>query len=316
MISEILVFLLGLVVLLWGGDKLVDSATALALRYGLSPFFVGVSVISIGTSIPEIAVTLLSAIAGAGDIVVGNIIGSEVAQITLAVGIVALIAPIASKRKDVMMYGGSMIAAMVIMVLALNSGGASTTLGLFESGLITRFEGILMVLVYIFFLYFMYNSQGGEEILEGVEVEQQEYLWTFLFLGLVLVPVGAHFMVDAGVTLAELLGVPQYLIGLLTGLGTTIPEIAVAGLAAYRQTAGISAGALLGSNITDPLFSLGIAGLVADVAVTDIAQINVSGMYMIGVSTLVVGYFAWRERIDRPFAVLCILLYLPALVLL
>jgi cation:H+ antiporter len=173
-----------------------------------------------------------------------------------------------------------------------------------------------MVLVYVFFLYFMYNSQGGEEVVEGVDIEHGKHPYLFLVLGLIAVPVGAHLMVESGIEIARLLGVPQFLVGQLTGLGTTIPEIAVAGLAAYRQTAGISAGSLLGSNITDPLFSLGVAGFVADVSVTDIAQVTSAGMYMIAVSTFVIVVFAWRERISRPMAILCILLYLPSIFLL
>lgn len=311
---DLLLFLGGLVVLLWGGDKLVDSATVIAKRHGLSQFFIGVTVISIGTSVPEIAVTVVSAVQGAGDLVVGNIIGSETAQITLAIGVVSLIAPITGKTRDIVMYGGSMLAAMVIMIFALNAGVDGTFL--FNEGMITRAEGILMVLVYVFFVAVMYTTQGGEEVVEGVDVQQQSYVWTFLVLGLIAVPAGAQMLVDGGVALATVLGVPQYLIGLLTGLGTTIPEIAVAGLAAWRQTAGISAGSLLGSNITDPLFSLGIAGLVADVQVTDLMRVTNSGLYMVAVSTVIVGYFAVRGKIDRWFAVVCILLYIPALLLL
>lgn len=305
MLLSIVIFIAGLATLLWGSDKLVDSAVEIAKRRGMSTFFIGVTVISIGTSVPEIAITVISAFNQAGDIVVGNIMGSEIAQITLAVGVVALISPITGERDNVMLYGGGMIAAMVIMLFALSG-----------SGVISTREGLLMMLTYVFFLYLMYHSQGGAEVVEGVEVEHSEHVYLFLVLGLIAVPLGAHFMVDAGITLAEVLGVPQFLIGMLTGLGTTIPEIAVAGLAAYRHTHGISAGSLLGSNITDPLFSIGMAGFVADVAVTDIASVMQTGFYMVGVSTFVVAVFAWQERIDRRAGFLCILLYIPALLFL
>lgn len=303
MLEQVLIFVLGVAVLLFGADRLVDGAVSLGKTYGLSTFFIGVTVISIGTSIPEIAVTLVSALNGAGDIVVGNIIGSETAQITLAVGIVALISPIKSKRKDVMLYGGSMTAAMVIMLFAI------------ESGTVTAMESVFMMLTYLFFIYFMYTSEGGEEVVEdgGAEIVSHPYVW--VLLGLILVPAGAHFMVDSGIILAEEIGIPQFVIGQLTGIATTVPEIAVAGLAAYRGTAGISAGSLLGSNITDPLFSLGVAGFVADVVIQDLAAVMTAGIYMVSVSSIVVLLWSWQEGIDRPTAILCILLVIPSFLL-
>jgi cation:H+ antiporter len=305
MFLAVVIFLAGLATLLWGSDKLVDSAVEIARRRGLSTFFIGVTVISVGTSVPEIAITAISAFNRAGDLVVGNIMGSEIAQITLAVGIVALISPITGERDNVMLYGGGMIAAMVIMLFALSG-----------TGIISMHEGLLMMLTYVFFLYLMYHSAGGAEVVEGIDVQQSEHVYLFLLAGLVAVPLGAHFMVDAGIEIAEILGVPQFLIGMLTGLGTTIPEIAVAGLAAYRQTHGISAGSLLGSNITDPLFSIGMAGFVADVAVTNLAGVMQTGFYMVAVSTFVVGVFAWKERVDRRMGFVCVLLYIPALLFL
>ncbi|MCJ7429216.1 MAG: sodium:calcium antiporter [Candidatus Nanohaloarchaeota archaeon QJJ-5] len=300
MLIETLLFLIGLGTLLLGADRLVDAAVALAKDYGVSTFFIGVTVISIGTSIPEIAVTIVSAMNSAGDIVVGNIIGSETTQITLAVGIVALIAPITSKRKDVMMYGGTMVAAMVIMLFAIHSGR------------ITVFESLFMMLTYVFFLYFMYATDGGEEIAEEAEKEVMNHRYFWLVVGLVAVPIGAHLMVESGIVIAEQLGVPQFLIGQLTGIATTLPEIAVAGLAAYQGTAGVSAGSLLGSNITDPLFSIGVAGFVADVIIQNQQAVMSAGIYMVAVSAFVVGIWSWREGIDRPTALLCILLFLPS----
>ena len=133
----------------------------------------------------------------------------------------------------------------------------------------------------------------------------------WILAGVVLVIVGGQVMVDNGITLAGSLGIPEYVLGLLTGLGTTAPELVVAGLAAYRGEGGISVGALLGSNITDPVFSLGIGALVADVAVTD-PQVATSIGYMLAVSVAVLAIMYWRRGISRRMGVVCILLYLPS----
>ena len=295
----------GLALLLLGADRTVRAAAELAVYYGVSAFFVGVTVVSIGTSIPEMTTSAYAAFYGAGDLVVGNIVGSETAQITLALGVVALIAPIETERRIVLVYGGAMVLAMVIMILTLEDG-------------VVRSEGVLMMLAYAIFVHDLYTSEGGEEVVaEVVEApEPPRQALPAILVGLVLVVAGGHLLVTNGTTVARLLGVPAYLVGLLTGLGTTAPEIGVAGLAARRGEPGVSLGSLLGSNITDPVFSLGVGALVADVVVSDPGSVLASTGYMLGVSLVVLGLLYWRRGIDRRGAVVCLALYLPSFVLL
>ena len=301
MLLAVVGFLAGLGLLLFGADRTVRAAAELALYYGVSAFFIGVTVISIGTSIPEMTTSVYAAWYGAGDLVVGNIVGSETAQITLALGVVALVAPVETERRTVLVYGGAMVLAMVIMILTLDDG-------------IVRSEGLLMMLAYAIFVHDLYTSEGGEEVVDEV-VEAPEppaRAAPTIAIGIVFVVVGGHLLVTNGTTVASLLGVPTYLVGLLTGLGTTAPEIGVAGLAARRGEHGVSLGSLLGSNITDPVFSLGVGALVADVTVSDPTGVLLSTGYMLGVSLLVLGLLYWRRGLDRRGAVLCLLLYLPS----
>ncbi|MDG5777666.1 calcium/sodium antiporter [Haloarculaceae archaeon H-GB2-1] len=298
-------FVLGLTLLVYGASKAVTSAGDIALYYGVSTLFVGVTVISVGTSIPEMTTSIYAALYGAGDLAVGNIVGSETAQITLAIGIVALIAPIPAERRNVMIYGGAMVLAMIIMILTV------------DDGVVQLSEGFLMMLSYVFFIYTLYTNEGGEEITEELEEQRPpERAIPWVIFGLALVIVGGNLMVTNGTAIARAAGVSEYLIGLLTGLGTTAPEIVVASIAAYRGDQGISVGAILGSNITDPVFSLGIGALFADIVVTDPATVRLSAFFMLGVSLVVLGLFYWREGIDRRTAVLCLLLYLPTFLIL
>jgi len=297
-------FVAGLALLLVGADRTVRAAAELALYYGVSAFFIGVTVISIGTSIPEMTTSVYAATYGAGDLVVGNIVGSETAQITLAIGIVALISPITAERRNVLVYGGAMILAMIIMTLTLEDG-------------IVRSEGFLMMLAYVIFVHDIYSNEGGEEVADEVAEEREppERALPWIAFGIALVVVGGHLMVSNGVAIARLVGIPEYLVGLLTGLGTTAPEIAVAGIAARGDNGGISVGALLGSNITDPVFSLGVGALVADVVVSDPTGVFRSVGYMLLVSLAVLGLMYWRRGLGRRAAVACFLLYVPSLVL-
>ncbi|MEF8788525.1 MAG: sodium:calcium antiporter [Haloarculaceae archaeon] len=306
MLVEIALFLGGLAALVLGADRAVTAAGDLALYYGVSPFFIGVTLISVGTSLPEMVTSVYAAYYGAGDLVVGNIVGSEIAQITLAVAVVAFVAPFVTPRRNVLVYGTAMILAMIVMLLTL------------DDGVIGRSEGFLMMLAYVQFVYTLYANEGGEEIAEEVleEVRDPREALPWILGGLVLVVVGGQFMVTNGVALARLAGVPEYLVGLLTGLGTTMPEIVVAGIAAYEGRGGISVGSILGSNITDPVFSLGVGALFFDVVVEDVAALGPSLNYMLLVSILVLGLFYWREGIDRRAAVVCLLLYLPMFLLL
>jgi len=304
MLLDLAGFVAGLAVLVYGADRTVRAGAELALYYGVSDFFVGVTVISVGTSIPEMTTSVYAAYYGVGDLVVGNIVGSEVAQITLAVGIVALVSPIVAERRNVLVYGGAMVLAMIIMILTLEDG-------------ITRSEGLLMMLAYVIFVHDLYSNEGGAEITEEVieEEEPPRRALPWIAFGLVLVVGGGQVMVTSGVALATSVGVPTYLVGLLTGLGTTAPEIAVAVVAARGGMGGISVGSLLGSNITDPVFSLGVGALVADVVVSDPAAVWVSVGYMLFVALTVLGLMYWGRGIDRRSAIVCLLLYTPTLVL-
>jgi cation:H+ antiporter len=238
---------------------------------------------------------------GAGDLVVGNIVGSEITQITLAVAVVAFISPIVAVRRNIAIYGTAMLLAMIIMILTL------------DDGVIGRSEGFLMMLAYTQFIYTLYTNEGGDEITEEVIEEPRGPRETFPWIlgGLLLVVVGGQLMVINGVELARLVGIPEYLIGLLTGFGTTLPEIVVAGIAAHEGREGISVGSLLGSNITDPVFSLGIGALFFDVVVESMATVRLSLFYMLVVSVAVLGILYWRQGIDRRAAVVCLVLYLP-----
>jgi len=302
MLVELVLFVVGLASLVLGADRAVTAAGDLALYYGVSPFFIGVTLISVGTSLPEMVTSVYAAYYGAGDLVVGNIVGSETAQITLAVAIVAFIAPFVTDRRNVLVYGSAMILAMIIMLLTL------------DDGVIGRSEGFLMMLAYVQFIYTLYANEGGEEIAEEVieKIKTPRSTVPWIVGGLLLVVIGGQLTVTNGVAIARVVGIPEYFVGLLTGLGTTLPEIVVAGIAAHEGRGGISVGSILGSNITDPVFSLGVGALFFDVVIDDIAALQASLTYMLVVSVVVLALFYWRRGIDRRAAVVCLLLYFPS----
>jgi len=297
-LAALLTLLAGVATLVYGGDRVVDGASALARHAGVSTFFVGVTVVAVGSSVPEIATSLYAAAYGSGDLVVGHIVGSATSQITLGVGILSLAAPLSVAREKTRVYGGGMLAAMAVMAVAL------------QSGTVTRVQGALMVLAYVGFLAVLAEYEDYAEHVSDSELSLRRAAG-YVLLGVALVVVGGHLLVTGGQRLAVSLGVPSYLVGLVTGLGTTAPEIAVALVAVRRDRTGIAVGTLLGSNITDPLFSLGVGAALAGVTVTGVDGVLTSVGYMILASALVLAVVYARRPVGRAGSLACLVLYVP-----
>lgn len=292
--------LVGLALLVYGGERTVAGASRLARDFGVSVFFIGVTLVATGSSLPEIATTIYAASYGAGDLAVGHIIGSATSQITLGIGLVALLSPLVAAREKIRTYGGGMLFAMLLM------------LGAIWSGSVSHLEGVVLAVLYLAFVAFRYEHEDYEPTLdrhvESIESTRKAAAW--VVVGLAAVIVGGHLLVTGGTSVARALGVPRHLIGVITGLGTTLPEIVIAGLAIRRGESGIAIGTLLGSNITDPLFSLGLGAAVGGIDLAHRAAAVRSAGYMLVASAVVVGVFYWREEITRTAGAGCVVLYL------
>ena len=300
-----LALLVGLLTLVAGSDRTVKGASTIARERGVSTFFVGVTLVAIGSSLPEIATSVYGAAYGQGSLVIGHIVGSATSQITLGIGVVALLAPLSATREEVTTYGAGMVVAMLVMLLAITSG------------VVSRVEGVAMALAYLAFVAVRYEYTDDAEAVESRLSESaalsHPLLWAVAGLGLVIV--GGHLLVTGARGVAVSVGAPTYLLGLLTGLGTTTPEIVVASLAVRREEGGIAVGTLFGSNITDPLFSLGVGAAVAPLAVENVDATLVSIGYMLAVSAAVVAVFYRREEVGRWAGAACLALYVPTLFL-
>jgi len=305
MLGHVLALLGGLAVLLFGADRVVSSIVAIAEAFGVPTLLVGGTLVAVGSSIPEVTTAVYAGIYGAGDFVVGHIIGSATSQITLGVGVVALLSPLRLSREKVTVYGVGMIAAMALMLLGL------------RSGTLTRVEGAGLVAAYLVFVAVRLRDGEHAGAVERHRDPDRSLVRAGLWLvvGFALVVVGGHLLVVNSRALAVALEVPEYLVGLVTGLGTTAPEIVIAAFAVGRDEGDIAIGTLFGSNVTDPLFSLGLGALVDGYAIEQVGATMASGTYMLAVATLVVLVFYVNGGISRKAAVGCIALYAPTYVL-
>jgi cation:H+ antiporter len=291
----------GLLLLVYGSDRTVASASAFAHALGVSTLFIGITIVAVGSSLPEIATSIYGSVYDTGDFVVAHIVGSATSQITLGIGILALTASLSFERRTVYRYGTGMVAAMAIMLVGV------------WGGRISRLLGAVMVVLYAFFLLFRFEHDGYQQSVESrVESDRSvPRLIVQFVVGIAMVIVGGHLLITGARGVAVELGVPWYLLGVVTGLGTTIPEIAIGASSIYHDEESIAIGTLLGSNITDPLFSLGIGAAVGTIVIDDPQVAVVGTAYMLAASAIVLLLAYWRETFGRAEGILCVLLYLP-----
>ncbi|MFC2174340.1 sodium:calcium antiporter [archaeon] len=304
MIVDVIFLVAGLGLLVFSSRQAVDSAIKLATSAKVAPLIIGIVILAFGTSLPEIAISVDSAVAGHGDINVGNSFGSLLSQITLILGLVVLVGgTIHLKRNNVLVLGGCAIVAAILAVLVV------------EKGMITRVDGLLLFVAYAVLLFFSYRYLKLEKQIHKVDHEQLKHLGIIL-LGLIGVGIGAHFTINSVISLSAAFALPEYLISFFAvGLGTSLPELVVDLVAVSKKQYGLAVGNLLGSNLMDATIGLGAGPLIAPHVVgSGIA--TATGWYVIFASAVVVLLFALREKLDRKAAIVLLALYFTAFLIL
>ncbi len=263
--NEAWLILPGLALLVAGGEWLVRGASRLAAALGVPPIVIGLSVVAFGTSAPELAVSILSAFKGQADIAVGNVVGSNIVNILLILGLSAVVAPLTVHLRLIKFEVPMMIAVSLLF------------LGLGHDGLLSRMDGLALVAIFGGYLYWMARTAREEPELE-VELEEYEQLAivekpsvkAFLMIallvlaGLVGLIVGSEWLIRGAVSLARELGVSELVIGLtIVAAGTSLPELATSVIASLRGERDISVGNVVGSNIFNILSVLGISTVVS-----------------------------------------------------
>ena len=260
-----LIYLLaGFVLLVAGAEALVRGATRIAVVAGVSPLVIGLTVVAYGTSAPEAAVSVMSSLAGQPDIAIGNVVGSNIANILLILGLASIVAPLIVDQQIVRLDVPIMIALSVILYLF----GLNGNLG--------RLEGSLLLAGSIAYSVFLVVNSRKETNLKVQEEYGQEYgeakaprrHWSIdaglILLGLAMLVGGSRFLINAAVALAERFGISELVIGLtIVAVGTSLPELATSMIASFRGEADIAVGNVVGSNIFNILFVLGLAAVLA-----------------------------------------------------
>ena len=254
-------FLLGgLALLTAGAESLVRGSASLALRLGITPLVVGLTVVAFGTSSPEMVVSLQAALDGNSALALGNVIGSNISNIALILSLSALVRPLRVQAQVIRREIPLMIISTLLLCLLLIGGQLS------------RLEGLLLGLCSIAYTVFAYVSarrnknRSVEEEFEDALPQPRKRVWIdilYILLGLALLVVGANLLVNGAVTIAQMLGVSQAVIGLtIVAVGTSLPELATSVAAARKDEGDIVIGNVVGSNVLNILFVLGFAALI------------------------------------------------------
>jgi len=295
----------GLIMLYFGANWLVQGAITLALHLGLSPLIVGLTVVALGTSVPEALVSIQAAMGHQGGIAIGNVVGSNILNIALILGLSALFNPLKVDshlvKADVPLLAGATFMLVVLL----------------EDFHISRMEGSFLLLCIVGYvagnIMTVKRTSPEENKIEGVEVPEDHIknLWRdigFLFIGLIALAFGSNFLVKGAVDLARIFGLSEALIGLtIVSIGTGTPEIATALMAAYRKRADLAIGNAVGSNLFNIMFVLGIAALVVPLDGKGISSID---LYVMLAVTILLLPTVWTGRIlDRKEGFLFLAIY-------
>lgn len=290
MILNVLFILVGIVLVLWGADRLTDGAVAVAEKMKMPQIVIGLTIVAMGTSMPEFCVSLVSALKGTTDLAVGNIVGSNIFNTLLIVGVSAWVAPMtilkSTVRKDIPF---ALFASVILFIMCLD-------------GNISRLDaGILFVL----FLVFMYVTLKGAktkeddttaktEPIEGKKKPMAAWLSiVWIIVGLACLIGGSNFFVEGATKVAEHIGVSEAVIGLtIVAGGTSLPELATSVVSARKGNSGIAIGNVLGSNVFNILAILGVTGVITPMHLQGITMLDLS---MMVVSTLLVWLFSFTK---------------------
>ena len=302
--------LFGLAILVVAGDSLVKAAVNLALRIGISPFMVSLTVVAFGTSAPELFIVLSALADNAPDLAVGNIIGSNIANVLLVLGLPALAVGLNTAGYDTRKAFAYMITATVLFIAL---------------AFLSPFTWWHSVILLTFLTFILFDQLGDarrdsennkSEPLEGVNLEMRGWTITFyLILGIIGLPIGATILVTNAELIARDFGVSETVIGLtLVAIGTSLPELATTTVAAVRKRADVALGNIIGSNMFNLLAIVGIAALVSPIPIAA-HFLNFDLWVMLAASLVLIPFVLFRQNIGRIWGLSLTVIYLTYLLL-
>lgn len=301
--------IIGFVLLIYGANFLIDGSSAIAKRLKITELVIGLTLVAFGTSAPEFFVNILASVKKEADIAIGNILGSNIVNILLILGISSIIYPLTLKkstvRKEIPL---SMLAAIVFVLLA---NGGSSFLGL------TRADGLILVVFFLFFLYYVFTigKSKNETFDATIHAHSLARSLILIILGLVGLLIGGNLVVQNAVLVASTLGISEAVIALtIIAVGTSLPELATSVVAAYKKQPDIAVGNIVGSNIFNIFWVLGISSIINPLPFSPVLFFD-AGVVIFATLLLFVAMFIGKKHIlERWQGIIFVLLYIAYII--
>ncbi|MGM9747572.1 MAG: calcium/sodium antiporter [Candidatus Cryptobacteroides sp.] len=300
MTIQILLLIAGLLLILFGANYLVEGSSSVAKKSGISEFVIGLTIVGIGTSTPEMVVSFMSAIKGNADISIGNIVGSNIFNTMLILGVTALISPLVitktNLRRDIPM---NIIATMLLILLGLNQ----TIFGI-GSNTLSRIDGLILLSLFAYYLYTSFKNDSSEDEVEeeGGEIKLYSGLVSTIMIigGLAGLIFGGRLFVNSATEIATILGVSDAFIAItVMAGGTSLPELATCIVAAAKKRGQLALGNILGSNISNILLILGGSSLINPLTLKGITPVDFGTMLIGSIFILASAYLFQKKKLDR-----------------
>lgn len=285
MLLQFGIFIFSFVFLIKGADFLIKGGSSIARRFGISNIVIGLTIVAFGTSAPELLVNVMASINGSSGIVVGNVLGSNIANTLLILGISAIILPLAIRRGTVLIQIPLSLLAIVVLGVVANDI-------LIDGGVVnfvTRIDGIIMLLFFVIFIYYTFSISKAKGESEKILKYSAAKSIIFILGGMVGLGIGGHFVVSSAVNIAKLFNVSESLIALtIISIGTSLPELATSVVAALKKKPDIAVGNVIGSNIFNIFWVLGFSAVVRPVIFNPILNFDV--LFVIFITILLFVY--------------------------
>lgn len=302
MLLEIVLLIAGLALIVFGAEWLVDGASSVARKAGLSEFVIGLTIVGFGTSCPELVVSLTGALQGNADVAVGNVVGSNLFNTLLILGVTALISPLVitrnNARRDIPI---TLLATIILVVMSLVGNN------------ITRFEGAIMLILFALYIYSCFKTDTGLDVeVDALKKEKTVFISIiFILAGLAGLIFGGQLFVDNATLLAKQLGVSDKVIAitLLAG-GTSLPELATCVVAAVKGKGQLALGNILGSNVFNILLILGTSAAIVPLSTAAMGLVDLAVLLMSSLMLILWTVTGSKNKLDRWEAVLMVLIYL------
>ncbi len=308
MIVQILLLIAGLALIVFGADWLVDGSSSLARRAGISEFVIGLTIVGFGTSCPELVVSLTGAIQGNSDISVGNVLGSNIVNTLLILGVTSLFYPVTMTRSNCKIDIPVCFGATLLFVLM---GMNSSIFGSGDSDVLSRVEGIILLVVFALYLFYCFKAgKGIDEDSSSQKTVRVPIALLLIAAGLAGLIFGGRLFVDSAVSIARMTGVSDKFIAVtILAIGTSLPELATCIVAAIKRRGQLALGNILGSNVFNILLILGTSAIVTPLSLSSVTAVDIAALLM---STVLITLFAHTgkgQRLDRIEGIILLLSY-------